>query len=137
MNEYSTKCPECGERLSRDARQCACGWGAKKVKPGDIPTDMQCQWVANGRRCRYPVGRFEQGMKTGKCVFHRNCGDPADGARIVEESLTATPEQYVEAAKRYIYGTKDVHAEFRKTLKKQKGDFADIKLPINPDAEAA
>lgn len=128
------KCPECGERLSIDARLCACGWGAKKEKPGTLHFDHECQWVANGYRCKYPVGRFDMGATTGMCIFHRNCTDGADGARIVKESQDASPEQYLRAAKLFAYGTKDIHEEFRKTLKKQRGDFSELKVPKREEA---
>lgn len=131
------KCPECGERLSLEARQCACGWGAPKAKAGQLFYDHECQWVANGYRCKYPAARFDAGCTTGMCVFHRAGPSGVDGARIVQESQGATRDQYLEAAKRFVYGVRDPHEELRKQLKKTGGAFSEIKLPQNPDAEAA
>lgn len=101
------KCPECGERLSRDARACACGWGAKSKKDFGPKHDMVCQWVSSGLRCRYPVGMFPEGATKGFCIFHRATPSGPESAKIADESHTGTREQYLERAKALVYGVGD------------------------------
>jgi hypothetical protein len=45
------QCPECGDRISVDARACACGWrknGAKRTPDGP---DLTCPWNDHGHIC--------------------------------------------------------------------------------------
>lgn len=78
-------CPECGERLSFDARRCACGWGAKKRDTGRH-FDHQCTFKAGHDRCAYPVGLFRETATHGWCIFHRQELEAGQGAEIVRQS---------------------------------------------------
>lgn len=93
------KCPDCGEFLSPDALRCVCGWGNRKQDRGGKVFDHRCTFKGAGDRCDYPVGMFLEGMTSGWCIFHRQPGQPGDGAEIVRQSKQ-TP--YVEAIQRII-----------------------------------
>lgn len=104
-NIYGSRpCPDCGERLAHDARRCACGWGASKRGKGEVASNPVCTWHSGMLVCRYPVGRFDLGARSGYCVFHRAKGTGIDAARIAQESEGHTPEQYLERARRLVYG---------------------------------
>lgn len=97
-------CPDCGERLDIDARRCVCGWGVKAASRDQRQTLNVCTWHSGSLRCTYPVGRFDTGMTSGFCIFHRAKPDGASAARIADESSGHTPEQYLERAKAHVYG---------------------------------
>lgn len=96
MSEFERLCPECGENLNKDARQCACGWGKRKVteRIGKV-FDHRCTFRTFGDRCEYPVGWFEMGATTGWCIFHRNAL-PGDGTPIVEQSRSVPYAQAIK-----------------------------------------
>lgn len=107
-DNFSKTCPECAERLSLDARQCACGWrvGGKRGANSGPEWNHVCTWHFGSLSCRYPVGRFDQGMRSGLCVFHRTNDRGAIAAQIAEDSQHHTPEQYLAAARRFVYGNR-------------------------------
>ena len=91
------KCPECGENLSFDAMRCACGWGEKKLKPGEKVFDHRCTFKAGSDRCKYPVGLFIDGATSGWCIFHRQPSvGQGEGSEIVRQSYSVP---YLEAIK--------------------------------------
>ncbi len=94
MGDYERLCPECGETLSREARQCVCGWGKRKAKESfGRQFDHRCTFRAGTDRCEYPVGLFRDGGTSGWCIFHRNAPS-SDGAEIVRQSKSVP---YLEA----------------------------------------
>lgn len=96
------KCPECGERLSLDASRCACGWsqGGNGKPPSH---DMQCAWTYGDLRCRYPVGLFADGAKSGFCIFHRANKQGAIAADLARDSENYKPEDYQRLAALQTY----------------------------------
>src|SRR4051812_15317620 len=92
----SRNCPECGEKLSFEARRCACGWGARKGEKVGREFDHRCTYRAGGDRCQYPVGMFTEGATSGWCIFHRNNTNPAAGQEIVDQSARVP---YLDAIK--------------------------------------
>jgi hypothetical protein len=44
------QCPECGDRISVDARACACGWRKNGAKRQEGP-DHFCRWNDHGHIC--------------------------------------------------------------------------------------
>lgn len=104
-DQFSKRCPECSERLSPEARQCACGWKAGGRKSSSGPAwNHVCTWHSGSLFCKYPVGKFEAGATDGWCVFHRTHGSGQVAARIAEESHSHTPEGYLAAARAFVYG---------------------------------
>lgn len=97
-------CPDCKDRLSPDARRCACGWGAPKRREMAPETNNVCTWRSGNLTCSYPVARFDIGMKSGWCVFHRSETSGAKGARIADESQGHTPDEYLDRARLFVYG---------------------------------
>jgi hypothetical protein len=100
-------CPECSERLSSDARQCACGWKDASLsnKRTVDPFHGKCSWFDGTDRCRFP-GAMSHGLKgDGKllCAFHFFNGDPTHGARIVKASFDwdGSPEDYLRLRKEF------------------------------------
>ena len=143
---FERSCPECGERLNRDAKVCACGWGRSKKGDSGPRHDMTCSWHYGQLRCRYPVGLFMQGEFRGLCAFHRARDRGHEAALIAEESQTATKEQYLDAAKKQIYGSVDnplvrkLRAQLRERRGGNAGRLATPLLPREPgqdEAEAA
>lgn len=120
---FERSCPECGERLNRDAKVCACGWGRSKKGDSGPRHDMTCSWHYGQLRCRYPVGLFMQGEFRGLCAFHRARDRGHEAALIAEESQTATREQYLDASKRQIYGAGDnpLVRRLREQLRERRG----------------
>ena len=95
-------CPECSERLSQEARQCACGWKESGKKSVD-PFHGKCTWVDGDDRCRFP-GSMSHGLKgDGKflCAFHFFNGDPIHAQRITQNSFDwdGKPESYLRMRK--------------------------------------
>ena len=97
-------CPECYERLSPDARQCACGWKEGSGAAKD-PFHGKCTWVDGGDRCRFP-GSMSSAVRAGSdkwlCAFHFfNNGGGVHAARIVQNSFDwdGTPESYFQMRK--------------------------------------
>jgi hypothetical protein len=103
-------CPECDKTLKLGAKSCMCGWeetptrGREESKLLASSSDHQCEWRANGKRCRYPVNFFEMGSTKGKCRYHRRCLDGMDGADIVEQSYRDTDAQYQARSNLETYG---------------------------------
>lgn len=95
-------CPDCGERLSFDARRCVCGWGEKgrKKSEGGARFAPCCRWNLNGMSCRYPVGRAE----TDYCIFHRRFISGVEAEEYMRDSQSFTPEGYNEAVESFLYG---------------------------------
>lgn len=123
-------CPECGERLAFDARQCACGWGSKGARKGrgtatpSVDWQRTCTWSTASLRCCYPVGGFYDHATRGWCILHRATGDGIAAVRIADDSRGHTPEQYLERAKRLVYGDgsdNPVVTELRSRLKRRSG----------------
>lgn len=96
-------CPECGARLGMKASHCDCGWGRKPAGQQSAH-NMRCDWHSGQLQCRYPVGRFDVGCRSGFCLFHRSTPAGIDAARIAEESQLHTPEQYLGRATAHTYG---------------------------------
>lgn len=117
-------CPECGDRLSVEARRCVCGWGARKSGKGEEGPryDHLCRWTYGAVSCKYPVGLFSQGEYRGLCIFHRSIPQGTQAAQIAQESQSATQAQYLAAANRMIYrsGDNPAVAALRKSLKSTK-----------------
>lgn len=59
----------------------------------DDPNRLRCEWVSEGRRCRFPGGISPHTNGTGPwyCRFHFNCADPKYGAEVVEQSIQGVP----------------------------------------------
>lgn len=105
MTESERSCPDCGERLSLDARQCACGWGKPKAGRHEGPrTDMRCTYKAGSDRCQYPVGMFPAGASSGWCIFHRQPLQAGQGAEITRQSHSIP---YLEALQTIQEANKD------------------------------
>ena len=79
-------CPECSERLSADARQCACGW---KEGKGVDPFHGKCAWKDGVDRCRFPgsISHGQRGEPPWYCAFHFFDTGAEHGARIVKSSF--------------------------------------------------
>lgn len=108
MAEYKQRqCPECGERLSIEARRCVCGWGAKTGSKDNPSYDHSCRWQYGSLNCNYPVGMFEQGQYRGLCLMHRFQDKGVQAAEIAKESKTATREDYLRVLAATIYGRGD------------------------------
>lgn len=127
-------CPECGERLSVDARQCACGWGSGGLRgknrgkgPATPVVDWThvCTWRSGNLRCEWPVGRFDQGTTRGFCLFHRAQEGGVEAAEIARDSKGHAPDQYLARAQRFAYGEPGVDnpnvAALRAQLKRHAG----------------
>ena len=112
-------CPECGERLSFDARRCACGWGAKKARDSGKSFDHQCTYKAGHDRCQYPVGMFVEGSTHGWCIFHRQELQAGQGAEIVRQSHTVP---YLEAIQPIIESNAAAGRAMSKGMKRLPGD---------------
>lgn len=91
-------CPDCGEPIGAKALSCGCGWGLKRRKGAEAGRDTQCTVIASGTRCRYPVGLFRDGARSGECIFHRNKG-PDWAEQIVEMSLEVPYAEALEELK--------------------------------------
>lgn len=110
-------CPECDKTLRINAKSCACGWeetptiGREASKLLASSCDHQCDWRANGKRCRYPVNFFEAGSTKGQCRWHRKCHGGMDGADIVDQSYRDTEEQYQMRSNLETYGRGRSQAE--------------------------
>lgn len=142
-------CPECGDRLSLDARRCVCGWGSKKAGKGeDGPRyDHSCRWQYGNLACHYPVGFFGHGETRGLCIFHRATDKGHQAADIAKESQTTTQEQYLALAAKLMYGKGDnpYVARLRASLKSTKPGnvgalakwIAPMREPGEDEAEAA
>lgn len=75
---------------------------------GDVGRhDMRCTWNGNGERCKYPVGAFDLGKSSGYCLFHRSMMSGPGAQAICDESQSASPQDYLARAKRFVYGTQD------------------------------
>lgn len=120
----SRACPDCGDRISADAKRCACGWGKTSIR-AEARHDPVCRWQYGQLSCRYPVGRFDQGEFRGLCIFHRASDRGAVAARIAEESQGHDRDAYVVAATKTIYGSGDNH--YVAALR------AGLKTPRRPD----
>lgn len=128
-DKFERLCPDCGDRLAYDARQCACGWGRSTARKGrgvaNAPTvDWQrtCTWQSGPLKCQYPVGAFYDHASRGRCIFHRAQGEGVEAARIAEESRGCPPAEYLERAKRLAYGDGSDNAnvrELRSRLKRR------------------
>lgn len=84
------KCPMCHAELTVGAPCPECGWAQeKKPKAAVFPLGyQQCEWLANGERCRYP-GSMSTNTGSGGphyCREHFGCHDGAWGALVVEAS---------------------------------------------------
>jgi len=140
-DEYRGRsCPECGDRLSVDARRCVCGWGARKAGKGDEGPryDMVCRWEYGDLRCRYPVGLFQQGEYRGLCILHRASDKGHAAAQIAQESQKATQDQYLTSASLLIYrrGDNPHVAALRASLKSTKpGNIGALAKWITPQRE--
>ena len=98
-----TLCPECDERLSPGARQCACGWkpGGKGLAPD--PFAGLCAYTAGGDRCRFPAS-ISHGLKVdGRylCAFPFFNGDPIHAGRSVANIFywAGNPASYLRMRK--------------------------------------
>ena len=91
-------CPECSERLSPEARQCACGWKQDKGPAKDL-FHGKCTYTDGDDRCRFPgaLTSAQKGDGRWLCAFHFFNGDPIHAARIVESSFKwdGKPESYI------------------------------------------
>jgi hypothetical protein len=65
--------------------------------------NMVCTWNYGGLSCRYPVGLFLDGARSGLCLFHRQRAKGPMAAAVAEESHNCTQEQYHERASRALY----------------------------------
>lgn len=109
MSPFHRPCPDCREPIARDAARCKCGWETSEAKStrrseGRPTHNMTCTWQSGSLRCHYPVGRFEAGMLSGWCIFHRATGEGRPAAVIAEDSQGCPPEVYLERAKALTYG---------------------------------
>lgn len=107
--------------------------------------DHQCTWRAGDIRCRYPVGYFDQGKRTGFCLFHRGVPAGPDAQEICDQSLDVTPEKYLELLRtRAATSNASPVVEAIRALMiagpKRVGHFAAVLLPprsTGPEADAA
>lgn len=92
------KCPDCDKTLREGAASCRCGW-REKGKSVDHPLGYsQCEWRANGERCRFPgtISSNTNGHGPWYCAGHDGCRDPLMGAAIVDRSLGYRPPTVAE-----------------------------------------
>lgn len=84
-----SSCPACDTPLRRGARSCSCGWMAQGVSKQSPLGYSQCDWEADGLRCRYPGSMSTNLACTGPwyCQPHYSCRDPLFGAQIVQASM--------------------------------------------------
>lgn len=91
-------CPECSERLSFEARQCACGWKQEKGPAKDL-FHGKCTYTDGDDRCRFPgaLTHAQKGDGRWLCAFHFFNGDPIHAARIVANSFEwdGKPDSYL------------------------------------------
>lgn len=73
-------CPDCGERLNRAARQCACGWQRE-----ERPPDHRCAFTYEGVRCPFPGVISESPVGKTKFWCHHHI-DPVNRAFDFEQS---------------------------------------------------
>lgn len=67
----STECPDCGKKISANARSCKCGW-EKKNTFGQKKSDPHCEFMADGKRCSLP-GSCSPNVREGGpwyCQYH-------------------------------------------------------------------
>jgi len=84
--------------------------GKRKLTQADYHTEdrplgySQCEWVADGERCRYPgsISRHTNGHGPWYCGAHDRCGGGALGAQIVTASLGYRHPTLEERDARYI-----------------------------------
>ncbi len=94
-------CPECSERLSHDARQCACGWkDANSFKGKSLdPFYGKCSYMDGTDRCRFPgaLNHAQRGDGRWLCAFHFFNGDAIHAQRILQNSFDwdGKPESYL------------------------------------------
>jgi len=64
----------------------------------------QCDWEADGERCRYPgsISRHTNGHGPWYCAAHDVCGTGAVGAQIVEASMSYQHATMAERDARYV-----------------------------------
>ena len=74
---------------------------SKPTKPSEW--NHVCTW--GDGRCKNPVGRFDDGNRSGWCIFHRRHGSGPQSATIAEESLIHDRESYVRSAMLEVYGS--------------------------------
>ena len=136
MSEFERLCPECGEKLNKDARQCACGWGKRKLteKVGKV-FDHRCTFRSYGDRCEYPIGLFMEGATSGWCIFHRGAL-PEDGAKIIEQSRTIPYAEAIKPIQERNANNANVKA-LREKIAARRGDPQQIAgaLPEIPERE--
>ena len=132
-DEVQRSCPDCGERLSFDARQCECGWGKEgkkaRAKASRTTPDMGwkhvCTWRSGSLFCTYPVGLFIDQNTRGFCMFHRAQEGGIEAATIARDSAGHTSDQYLERARLHAYGEPGVDnpnvARLRAQLKRHAG----------------
>lgn len=119
--EVDRSCPECGETLAKDARQCACGWGRKKLfeRSGKV-YDHRCTFHSYGDRCEYPCAVFLEGATSGWCIFHRNA-PLTDGDAIVKQSQSVCYADAIKPIQARNNDTPSVRA-LREQMAARRGD---------------
>lgn len=139
MSDLERLCPECGDRLAREARACACGWGKRRgAEKAGKQTDMRCTYRNGSDRCDYPVGMFPEGAASGWCIFHREA-EPTNGSEILRQSHRV---EYAEALKAIIHrnaNTPYVRAA-RERMKRTPGNTGPLlprREPGQDESEAA
>lgn len=63
-----------------------------------------CTWQSGALGCTWPVARFDEGRRSGFCIFHRHTPDGYEAAQIAAASLGHTREGYLARAKALVYG---------------------------------
>lgn len=86
----ASTCPDCGDRISADARACACGWtaGGGHGQPARDPHRHRCAMTSSAGRCTQP-GTVSNSIGEDAryyCRWHwQSLGNPTLAARLVED----------------------------------------------------